>query len=74
MNKLYVEVETRRCGQGFKLLRVKWPDGRVWDIERTLHRCKAPNNEFEGIRYTVIICSAEKYIFNDSSGWYVEPI
>lgn len=36
MEKVYVEVESRRYGKGYKPLRIKWPDGRVWEIERTL--------------------------------------
>ena len=74
MEKVYVEVESRRYGKGYKPLRIKWPDGRVWEIERTLYRCISSNNEYEGIRYTVIIGSAEKYIYQDGSRWYVEPI
>lgn len=74
MEKVYVEVESRRYGKGYKPLRIKWPDGRVWEIERTLYRCIPSNNEYEGIRYTVIIGSAEKYIYQDGSRWYVEPI
>jgi hypothetical protein len=31
-------------------------------------------DEFEGIRYTVLIGSAEKYIYRIGTKWYVHPI
>ena len=31
-------------------------------------------DEFEGIRYTVLIGSAEKYIYRTGNRWYVEPV
>ena len=54
-------------------VRVIWPDGRSWEITRTIHTTEPVDHEFEGIRYTVLIGSAEKYIYRLGSKWYVEP-
>ena len=36
-------------------------------------RCTS-EDEYEGIRYTVLIGSAEKYLYRIGGKWYVEPI
>lgn len=52
--------------------RVNWPDGRKWEIERVLHTCRSPDMSFTGIRYTVLICGMEKYLYRDDENrWYV---
>ena len=52
--------------------RITWKDGRKWNIDRVVHSCASYDGEFEGIRYTVIIGSAEKYIYRLGSKWYVD--
>ena len=72
MKKTYVTVDCRISADGTERpLRVIWPDGRSWDVEKVLHKNLQYKNEFEGIRYTVIIGSAEKYIYRNDAGWYV---
>ncbi len=51
-----------------------WDDGKTWEIRRTLHVAEPVENEFEGIRYTVLIGSAEKYIYRIGTKWYVNPV
>lgn len=51
--------------------RIKWSDGRIWQIERVLHTCESPDQSFEGVRYTVLIKGQEKYIYHTQQGWYV---
>ena len=51
-----------------------WDDGKTWEIKRTLHVAEPVENEFEGIRYTVLIGSAEKYIYRIGTKWYVNPV
>lgn len=46
----------------------------IWVLPYPSSELQNNNNEYEGIRYTVIIGSAEKYIYQDGSRWYVEPI
>lgn len=75
MNKVYVNVECICYEDGtVRPNIIRWPDGRCWKVIRTLHISEASDNEFEGIRYTVLIGSAEKYIYRLGSKWYVEPI
>lgn len=50
---------------------VYWGDGRRWEIERVLHTCRSPDLSFSGIRYTVLIGGAEKYLYREGSCWYV---
>ena len=52
-------------------LSIEWKDGRVWEIERVLHTCRSPDFSFSGIRYTVLIGGAEKYLHLDDTCWYV---
>ena len=75
MKKQIVEVESVDYGDGcIRPVVLRWPDGRQWKISRTLHVSTPTENEFEGIRYTVLIGSAEKYIYRLGSTWYVEPL
>ena len=72
MNKIPVdvEVEVRRDGEQIPKA-VIWSDGRQFAISRVVYRGMSSSNEFEGIRYTVIIGSAEKYIYRVNHTWYV---
>lgn len=53
-------------------LKVRWQDGRVWEIQRVLHTCRSPDLSFSGVRYTVLIEGAEKYLYRDDTRWYVD--
>lgn len=48
-----------------------WPDGRKWKVDRVVYQSVSCDNEYEGIRYTVMIGSAEKYIYRAGHEWYV---
>lgn len=72
MRKRYVGVESICYADGsFRPLKIFWDDGRIWKITRVLHIAEPVTNEFEGIRYTILIGSAEKYIYRSGSKWYV---
>ena len=72
MNKVFVQVDSRRLESGEILpVTISWQDGRIWNIDRVIHSCPSPDGEYEGIRYTVIIGSAEKYIYRAGHAWYV---
>ena len=72
MDRIFVDVQCECYSDGsVRPLRVSWPDGRSWDITRVLHVSEQADHEFEGIRYTVLIGSAEKYIYRLGSAWYV---
>ena len=74
MKTTFVNVECIHYEDGsISPVRVIWPDGRSWEITRTIHTTEPVDHEFEGIRYTVLIGSAERYIYRLGSKWYVEP-
>ena len=79
MRKQYVSVESICYPDGsIRPMRIIWEDGRTWEITRVLHMAEPVTDEFEGIRYTILIGSAEKYIYRSGLKWYVivseEPI
>lgn len=72
MKKVYVQVDSERLDSGEILpVRITWHDGRVWNIDRVIYSCASLDGEYEGIRYTVYIGSAEKYIYRAGHAWYV---
>ena len=72
MEKIPIGVEVAQYPEGQeKLQAVIWKDGQRYEIDRVLHSCPSFDNEYEGIRYTIIIGSAEKYIYKAKTGWYV---
>lgn len=72
MKRVYVQVDSERLESGEIIPRIiSWEDGRIWNIDRVIHSCASLDDEFEGIRYTVIIGSAEKYIYRAGHAWYV---
>ena len=73
MKKVFVDVECKVLKNGtLRPQKIHWSDGRVWIIKRTLHSCTSSEGEFEGIRYTIKIGSAEKYLYRDGLQWYVD--
>ena len=74
MSKTFVRVDCRKSRDGTeKPSVIYWPDGRNWKIKRVLHETVLEGEEIEGIRYTILIGSAEKYIYRNSEGWFVVP-
>lgn len=75
MGKVYVSVESITYADGSIVpLKIFWDDGRTWDIKRAIHMAEPVNNEFEGIRYTILIGSAVKNIYRLGASWYVYTI
>lgn len=73
LNKVYVNVDYQvLAGGAVRPTQIHWHDGRTWNIKQTLHTCTS-EGDFEGIRYTVLIGSAEKYLYRVGNKWYVEP-
>ena len=59
MSRIYVNVRCDQQSDGTVTPKeLIWPDGRSWEIRKTLHMAAPVEDEFEGIRYTVIIGSA----------------
>ena len=73
MNETFVRVECLILEDGVaRPKKIIWDDGREWYITRILHSNTSSDHEFEGIRYTVLIGSAEKYLYKLGSRWYVD--
>ena len=67
MNRTFVRVECLVLEDGSaQPKKIIWLDGRI------IHSCPASNGEYEGIRYTVLIGSAEKYLYQLDARWYVD--
>lgn len=72
MKKELITVEADRQPDGLLLPKaVLWKDGRRFEISRVLFYSASPTGEYEGIRYTVMIGSAERYIYRVNHKWYV---
>ena len=72
MGRLYVTVNCDQTAEGEIIPRViKWNEKKSSTIRKILHTCTSPT-EFEGIRYTILIGSAEKYLYKAGDKWYVE--
>ena len=72
MKKVFVNVDYQvLSGGAIKPVRIYWHDGRVFNIRKTLHSCTS-EDDFEGIRYTVLIGTAERYLYRIGLKWYVE--
>lgn len=73
MKRTFVKVDCglSECGTVVPK-KITWRDGRKWDIARVVHRCASYDSEFEGIRYTILIGSAERYLYRLGSQWYIE--
>lgn len=72
MKKVPIGVEVTQYPLGREELQaIIWKDGQRFRIDRVLHSCPSFSNEYEGIRYTVLIGSAEKYIYKAGTEWYV---
>ena len=72
MEKVFVQVDSERRENGDIVPKaVTWVDGRAWTIDRVIHSCASPDGEYEGIRYTVYIGRAERYVYRTGHAWYV---
>ena len=72
MKRVTVQVDSERLESGEIVpIRITRQDGRVWNIDRVIHSCASLDGEYEGIRYTVYIGSAERYIYRAGHAWYV---
>ena len=73
--KVFVKVRCSHLPDGtIRPESLEWEDGQAWEITRTIHVAAPADHEFEEIRYTVLIGSAEKYIYRTGNRWYVEPV
>ena len=75
-NKVYVLVNADHNPDGTCRPRfVTLEDGRKFEIDRLIHRCRAAATKVggTGIRYTASICGKQTYLFDEENGkWFVE--
>ena len=75
VRKVYVKVNLDVDESGnIRPRRITWEDGRVYEIDRLRHRCRAASTRVGGcgIRYTVVIGGKETYLFQEDDRWFVE--
>ena len=74
--KVYVEVRARHLIDGTcRPETIKFENDEVYEIDRVKQCCRAASTKVggTGLRYTVMICGKETYLFDEESGkWFVE--
>ena len=72
---VYVGVELSVSPQGDVRPRtIIFEDGNKYQIDRLRQKCRAHATKVggTGIRYTVIICNTQTYLYEDDGRWFVE--
>ncbi len=73
--KAYVSVNVDVDEEGCVHPRyIRWENGLIFQIDQILYKCRAASKKVGGggIRYTVLICGRESYLFQEGSKWFVE--
>lgn len=73
--KVYVDVILKQDKDGnTRPLSITWEDGSVFEIDRLRQVCRAASLKVGGcgMRYTVVVCGKETYIFEEDGKWFVE--
>lgn len=74
--KVYVEVRARHLLDGTcRPESIKFENDEVYEIDRVKQCCRAASTKVggTGLRYTVMICGKETYLFDEENGkWFVE--
>ena len=68
MQKKYVSVNAEVDTDGvIRPILIRWHD-----VTKVLHTWTASHDEFEGVRYTVKIGRAVRYLYREGQRWYVD--
>lgn len=72
--KKFVEVVAKFDEDGITPLSIRWPDGRVFDVERIIDVRPAASIAVDGlgIRYKCKIGGKERLLFYEEPRWFVE--
>ena len=68
--KVYVEVDvTHKTDGTARPRKIKFEDGEVYEIDRVRHCCRAASTKVggTGLRYTVMICGTETFLFDEEN-------
>lgn len=74
-HKVYVDVTLKVDAQGnIRPLTIRWENGQIFEIDRLKYICKAASLKAGGcgVRYTIMICGKETYLFQEDNRWFVE--
>lgn len=76
LRKVYVEVNVDHRPDGTaRPNRIIFEDGKTYEIDRVKYVCRAASTKVggTGLRYTVMICGTETFLFDEENGkWFVE--
>ena len=74
--KVYVEVDvTHKTDGTARPRKIKVGEGEAYEIDRVRHSSRAASTKIDGkgLRYTVMICGTETFLFDEENGkWFVE--
>lgn len=73
--KVYIKVNLDVDEEGnIRPVLIRWSDGTTYEVDRLKQVCRAASLKVGGggIRYTVMICGKETYLFNEDGRWFVE--
>ena len=73
--KVFVEVILKVSAEGeVRPMFITSENGKTYEVDRLRQRCRAASTKVggTGIRYTVVICNKETYLFEDDGKWFVE--
>lgn len=73
--KVFVEVMLKVSPEGeIRPLTITFENGKTYEIDRLRQKCRAHATKVggTGMRYTVIICNRETFLFEDDGRWFVE--
>lgn len=77
--KVYVKVIIEQDSEGnIRPMSIVWTDGHTYEVDRLKQKCRAASLKVggTGIRYTVMICGKETYLYHefyeDEGKWFVE--
>ena len=75
--KVYVKVIMIQDEEGnIQPLQIVWEDGKVFDVDKVVYRCRASSTKVggTGMRYTIRIRGKETFLYysEDENRWFVE--
>ena len=73
--KAYVSVNLDVDEEGNLYPRaIRWKDGRTFIIQQLKYKCRAASTKVGGggIRYTIVICGKEAFLYHEGNKWFVE--
>ena len=75
--KVYVKVIMIQDEEGnIQPLQIIWEDGKVFDVDKVIYRCRASSTKVggTGMRYTIRISGKETFLYysEDENRWFME--